>query len=243
MANHSMLGVHHTAMVTVHNGKIACKHGLTGVCLDLLSRFGCTPVSALYDTCIRCIHSSYWYILRWVHHMISASDAYILLTAIYLLLYILQNSVSLFKRQQGLRWTINSLVKCISFLECLESQSFLVVSLWMVASLRRRCSCLLSDTDLDVLQRTLFVSKCSIHQIPRVPIVDCYHKIRQQVINSGTNGQEWTTRGEIYCMYKMIFVVQDHLVAKSSERFDRYLHAKWHKEASEGCFNDSWFSV
>lgn len=112
-----------------------------------------TPVSTLYDTCIRC----------------------------FLLVYILQNFVSLYKRQHGLRWTITSLVKCISFLECLESQSFLVVSLWMVASLCRRCSCLLSDTDLDVLQRTLFVSKCSIHQIPSVPIVDCYHKIRQQV--------------------------------------------------------------
>jgi hypothetical protein len=37
----------------------------------------------------------------------------------------------------------------------------------------------------------------------------------------------------------MIFVVQDHHVAKSSERFDRYLDAKRHKEASEGCFNDS----
>jgi len=34
-----MLGVHHSAMTTVHFGKIARKHGLTGVCLDLLSRY------------------------------------------------------------------------------------------------------------------------------------------------------------------------------------------------------------
>ena len=37
-SGHQMLGVHHSAMTTVHFGKIARKHGLTGVCLDLLSR-------------------------------------------------------------------------------------------------------------------------------------------------------------------------------------------------------------
>jgi len=38
-SGHQMLGVHHSAMTTVHFGKIARKHGLTGVCLDLLSRY------------------------------------------------------------------------------------------------------------------------------------------------------------------------------------------------------------
>lgn len=39
-SNHSMLGVHASAQAIIHFGKIARKHGLTGVCLDSLSRFG-----------------------------------------------------------------------------------------------------------------------------------------------------------------------------------------------------------
>lgn len=35
-----MLGVHASAQAIIHFGKIARKHGLTGVCLDSLSRFG-----------------------------------------------------------------------------------------------------------------------------------------------------------------------------------------------------------
>lgn len=42
-SGHQMLGVHHSAMTTVHFGKIARKHGLTGVCLDLLSRCVALP--------------------------------------------------------------------------------------------------------------------------------------------------------------------------------------------------------
>lgn len=39
-SNHSMLGVHASAQAIIHFGKIARKHGLTGVCLDSLSRLG-----------------------------------------------------------------------------------------------------------------------------------------------------------------------------------------------------------
>ena len=35
---HSMLGVHASALSIIHFGKIARKHGLTGVCLESLSR-------------------------------------------------------------------------------------------------------------------------------------------------------------------------------------------------------------
>nr|CAD7427558.1 unnamed protein product [Timema monikensis] len=42
-ANHSLLGVHASAQAIIHYGKIACKHNLTGVCLDSLLRIYTFP--------------------------------------------------------------------------------------------------------------------------------------------------------------------------------------------------------
>ncbi|XP_067013941.2 transformation/transcription domain-associated protein [Anabrus simplex] len=48
-ANHSMLGVHASAQAIIHFGKIARKHGLSGVCLDSLSRIYTIPSVPVVD--------------------------------------------------------------------------------------------------------------------------------------------------------------------------------------------------
>ncbi|XP_065923524.1 transformation/transcription domain-associated protein isoform X7 [Magallana gigas] len=48
-SNHSMLGVHASAQAIIHFGKIARKHGLTGVCLDSLSRIHTIPSVPIVD--------------------------------------------------------------------------------------------------------------------------------------------------------------------------------------------------
>ncbi|XP_058799221.1 transformation/transcription domain-associated protein [Phymastichus coffea] len=47
--NHSMLGVHASAQAIIHFGKIARKHGLSGVCLDSLSRIYTIPSVPIVD--------------------------------------------------------------------------------------------------------------------------------------------------------------------------------------------------
>ena len=48
-SNHSMLGVHASAWAIIHYGYIARKQGLTGVCLDSLSRFVQTLCAGQHD--------------------------------------------------------------------------------------------------------------------------------------------------------------------------------------------------
>ena len=48
-SNHSMLGVHASAWAIIHYGYIARKQGLTGVCLDSLSRFVWTLRASIHD--------------------------------------------------------------------------------------------------------------------------------------------------------------------------------------------------
>ena len=49
-SNHSMLGVHASAWAIIHYGYIARKQGLTGVCLDSLSRLVVAHVVQVYVT-------------------------------------------------------------------------------------------------------------------------------------------------------------------------------------------------
>ena len=47
--NHAMLGVHASAWSIIYYGYIARKHGLTGVCLDSLSRIHTIPSVPIVD--------------------------------------------------------------------------------------------------------------------------------------------------------------------------------------------------
>eukprot|EP00794_Sanderia_malayensis_P003407 gene3407-3897_t len=51
-SNHAMLGVHASAWSIIHYGHVARKHGLTGVCLDSLSRIHTIPSVPIVD----CFH-------------------------------------------------------------------------------------------------------------------------------------------------------------------------------------------
>uniref|UniRef100_A0A0L8IF18 Non-specific serine/threonine protein kinase n=1 Tax=Octopus bimaculoides TaxID=37653 RepID=A0A0L8IF18_OCTBM len=48
-SNHSMLGVHHSALAIIHFGKIARKHNLTSVCIDSLNRIHTIPTVPIVD--------------------------------------------------------------------------------------------------------------------------------------------------------------------------------------------------